>query len=270
MPCWKYGYVLKRVSAFCVTELRRRNSASPMGLLMDCTHRHTLMDLGCQGPDLVCLCADDLPPEPSGQINCRQVAPWREGISWVQQLLSRDEVNRMVLLDHDGKCRLQWHNGCDGVSNHQPHVGLLNRLFRRRSKHQSSASLVFVWGIHWWPVNSPHKGPATRKMFQFDDVIRRENSQVLQWRHIIVNTLRPRQHQRYFTDDIFKCIFVNENVWISLKIPLKFVPKGPINNPTLVQIMAWCLRGDKPLSEPMMVSLATHIYVTLPQWVKAS
>ena len=38
-------------------------------------------------------------------------------------------------------------------------------------KHQSSASLAFVQGIHRWPVNSPHKWPVTRKMFPFDDVI---------------------------------------------------------------------------------------------------
>ena len=38
-------------------------------------------------------------------------------------------------------------------------------------KHQSSASLVFVRGIHRGPVNSPHKWPVTRKMFPFDDVI---------------------------------------------------------------------------------------------------
>ena len=56
-----------------------------------------------------------------------------------------------------------------------------------------------------------------------------------------------------FADDIFKCIFLNEKVWISIKISLKFVPKGPINNiPTLVQIMAWRRPGDKPLSEPKM------------------
>ena len=42
------------------------------------------------------------------------------------------------------------------------------------------------------------------------------------------------------TDNVFKRIFVNENVWISIKIPLKFVPKGPINNiAVLHQIMAW-------------------------------
>ena len=38
-------------------------------------------------------------------------------------------------------------------------------------KHQSSASLAFVWGIHRWPVNSPYKGPVTRKRFPFDDVV---------------------------------------------------------------------------------------------------
>ena len=40
-----------------------------------------------------------------------------------------------------------------------------------QSKHQRSASLAFVWGIHRGPVNSPHKWPVTRKMFPFDDVI---------------------------------------------------------------------------------------------------
>ena len=83
-----------------------------------------------------------------------------------------------------------------------------------------------------------------------------------------VNTLRPRQNGRHFADDIFKWIFLNENVSIPIKIPMKFVPKCPINNiPALVQIMAWRRPGDKPLSEPMMVSLTTHIYVTRPQWV---
>ena len=38
-------------------------------------------------------------------------------------------------------------------------------------KHQSTASLAIMWGIHRWSVNFPHKGPVTRKMFPFDDVI---------------------------------------------------------------------------------------------------
>ena len=73
---------------------------------------------------------------------------------------------------------------------------------------------------------------------------------------------------RHFADDIFKCIFLNENVWIPIKISLKFVPKGPINNiPAMVQMMAWRRPSDKPLSEPMVVSLPTHICVARPQWV---
>ena len=85
------------------------------------------------------------------------------------------------------------------------------------------------------------------------------------WR---VNTLRPGQNERHFPDDIFKCIFLNENVRISFKISLKFVPEGPINNiPVLVQMMAWRRPGDKPLSEQMLVSLLMHKCVTQPQWV---
>ena len=68
---------------------------------------------------------------------------------------------------------LEWrHNERDGVSNRRCLECLLKRLFRRRSKKtSSSASLSFVRGIHWGPINSPHKGPVTRKMFPFDDVI---------------------------------------------------------------------------------------------------
>ena len=88
---------------------------------------------------------------------------------------------------------------------------------------------------------------------------------------IDINTLRPRQNGRRFANNTFKRTFLNENVRISIKISLKFVHKGPINNnPALVQIMAWRRSGDKPLSEPMMVSLLTQICVTRPQWVNPS
>ena len=57
----------------------------------------------------------------------------------------------------------------------------------------------------------------------------------------------------------FSNAFLNENVEISVK----FVPSVPINTlPTLVHIMARRRPGDKPLSEPLMVSLLTHICVT--------
>ena len=83
------------------------------------------------------------------------------------------------------------------------------------------------------------------------------------------NSLKPRQNCRHFAHGIFKCIFLNENVWILIKISLKYVPKGAINNTqALVQIMAWRWPGNKPLSEPMMVNLPTHICVTRPQWFK--
>ena len=86
-----------------------------------------------------------------------------------------------------------------------------------------------------------------------------------------INTMRPRQNGHLLADDTFKCIFLNENAWIPIKISLKFVPKGPINNiPALVQIMAWRRPGDKPLSEPMMAHLPMHIWVTRPQWVNSS
>ena len=72
-----------------------------------------------------------------------------------------------------------------------------------------------------------------------------------------------------FADDNFKCIFLNENDRISFWISLKFVLRSPFNNnPALVQVMAWRRTGDKPLSEPMVVRLPTHICVTRPQWVK--
>ena len=68
---------------------------------------------------------------------------------------------------------LQWrHNDHDSVSNHQPHDCLLNRLFRRRSKKTSKLRVAGLCvGNSPGPVNSPHKGPVTRQMFPFDDVI---------------------------------------------------------------------------------------------------
>ena len=109
-----------------------------------------------------------------------------------------------------------------------------------------------VWGVFW-----------ELKLNQSSNVVF-----VMLYCLSYINTLRPRQNGRHFADDIFKWIFMNKNVWIPIEISLKFVPKGPINNiPALVQVMAWRRAGDKPLSEPMMSSLLTHICVTRPQWV---
>ena len=98
-------------------------------------------------------------------------------------------------------------------------------------KHQSSASLAFVRGIHRRQVNSPHKWPVTRKMFPFDDVIKylyasatiSKRNRFTRCFHLGIickflhhesmrqNTLRPTQNGCRFADYIFKCIFLNEN-----------------------------------------------------------
>ena len=82
----------------------------------------------------------------------------------------------------------------------------------------------------------------------------------------LINTLRLTQNGWHF-----KHIFVNENVWIWVNLSPKFVAMGPFKKiPASDQIMAWRRPGDKPLSEPMLVSLPTHICITRPQWVNAS
>ena len=64
-----------------------------------------------------------------------------------------------------------------------------------------------------------------------------------------VKVINSGQNGRHFADDIFRRIFMNEKLCILIKISLKFVPKGPIdNNPAQVKIMAWRRIGDKPLS----------------------
>ena len=111
---------------------------------------------------------------------------------------------------------------------------------------------------------SGHGCVITSHIKGWDITLSMPRSQISEYK--VFNTLGPRQNGRHFADDIFKCIFLNENVLISIKISLKVVPKGLISNiPALVQIMAWRRPGDKPLSEPMIVRLATHICVTRPQ-----
>ena len=128
------------------------------------------------------------------------------------------------------------------------------------------------FGQQWAPPAYYHLTPIVSKGKHCMSVITVEKTDLsitkkqMGWRPL--NTLRPRRNGHHFADDIFKHIFFNENIWISIQISLKSVPKDPINNiPSLVQIMAWRRPGDKPISEPMMVSLMTHICITRPQWV---
>ena len=82
---------------------------------------------------------------------------------------------------------LQWrHNEHDSVSNHQPHGCLLNCLFRRRWKKTSKLRVTGLCvGNSPGPVNSPHKGPVTRKMFPFDDVIIARDCRVYVWSPVV-------------------------------------------------------------------------------------
>ena len=86
-----------------------------------------------------------------------------------------------------------------------------------------------------------------------------------QWanpRILNIHSSPPGQNGRHFADDIFRCIFVNEKFYISIKISLKFVPKGPNDNynPALVKIMAWRWIGDKPLSESMLTRFTDALH----------
>ena len=88
------------------------------------------------------------------------------------------------------------------------------------------------------------------------------------WKCHFVLTHWDRDDMDAITQTTFSSAFFWKKMFELWLISLKFAPKGSINNMSaLVQIMVWCHPGDKPLSEPMMVSLLTHICVTRPQWV---
>ena len=163
---------------------------------------------------------------------------------------------------------------CRGISYHQQLYCLFNSSLRLTvKKHESSTLLDSLWGesvdhhgfpsqmannVQGLPMSWPHHAKTVLSVHH----VRVTVSPQVPW--IEVNTLRLRQNGRHFVDDIFKCISLNENIWILVTISLKFVTKGPINNiPALVQIMAWHRPGEKPLSKTMMASLLTHIYVSL-------
>ena len=112
----------------------------------------------------------------------------------------------------------------------------------------------------WWYVDGLLRGRKLRCGYEFAEIWTPRLHSSTIWICWFINSLRPRSSRRHFADDMFKCISLIENVSILIQISLKFVPKGSIsNNPSLFQIMAWRRPGDKPLSEPMMVSSLTHL-----------
>ena len=98
------------------------------------------------------------------------------GVAWVaaSHITKNTSVSqRLILVYNTRNIPLQWHkNGRDGVSKHQLHDCLLSRLFRRRSKNISKLRVTGLCvGNSPMTDEFPHKGPVTRKMFPFDDVI---------------------------------------------------------------------------------------------------
>ena len=130
-------------------------------------------------------------------------------------------------------------------------------------KHQSSASLAFLSGIHRWPVNSPHKWPVAWKLFPFDDVIM-DFVFSLMWitSNVSCNMVSELSYMQevcrdwrmltywgwitiadIFAYDNFKCIFPNENHQLDL-IFTEVFPDGAIDNKSaLVHVRAWHQTG---------------------------
>ena len=120
----------------------------------------------------------------------------------------------------------------------------------RVSRYYSADAISSVWAGNWKVCISLGRIRQCGAMQSLYDIARPT-----------INTLRPGQSGHDYTDDNFKCIFMNENVWI-LKLHWETsVPKGPIDSITaFVQILAWRRPGDKPKSEPMF-ALVGDAYV---------
>ena len=78
---------------------------------------------------------------------------------------------------------------------------------------------------------------------------------------LLINSSPPGENGRHFADDMYKHIFLNENVRIPIQISLTFVPKGPTDNKSaLVLVMTWRPTGGKPLPETMLTQF-TYAYM---------
>ena len=144
-------------------------------------------------------------------------------------------------------CMNSWvNNGEAGdLRRHRAHYGVTVTLMNHRRGRQSTVTVtIFFFFSETGDTTSDQLMTIISAMVLFGS---------LAGVHILFclsSTLKPRQNGRHFADDIFKCIFLNEN---SIGISLKFVPDGSIDNiQSLDQIMACRRPGDKPSSEPMM------------------
>ena len=153
--------------------------------------------------------------------NFRITGPFRGNPPGMMDSPRKGQVKRKASPCHDVQISfrhfnftLRWrHSGRDGVSNHQPHDCLLNSLLR---KHQSPTSLAYVSGIHRWPVNFPHKGPVTLKMFPFDDVIMWYILDPCRQKNVLAHNITPTSTQ---SSRFIFCVFTMSICISSLYLP---------------------------------------------------
>ena len=167
---------------------------------------------------------------------------------WCVQVYRNDTSLACRRCNDFGSVTLCWlHNGRNSISNHQPHDCLLNLYSSAdQRKHQSSASLAFVRGIHRWWVNSSHKGPAMRKMFPFDDIIM--ITEHLQW----VNSLWPSDALRWHKfgsalAQVMACCLM--------------APRHNLNQCWLTSNGSWCMGIKGEMSGTVCVTFTWYMYI---------
>ena len=163
-------------ASFIILDWHRNVTFSWMSLMHTYTPARNVRDCILDWANVLHALAVDVPREP--MISWQLYGSSTSG-QWVcTKSLTRSELWKKIWPRPISQTKqlLQWrHNECDRVWNHLPRDWLLNRLFKRRSKKTSKpASLPFVRGIHRWSMNSPHRGPVTRKMSPFENVIMHE------------------------------------------------------------------------------------------------
>ena len=147
-------------------------------------------------------------------------------------------------------------------------IGILRFSFKKFHLEVLSSKMAVILSRGKWAISAfvclkwiktAHTNSLTSAVFEWYIITRFFR---LDANHLIVliNTLRPIQNSRHFADNTYKRIFLNETARISIKISLKFVSKGPVNdNSALVRILAGRRPSDKSMSEPMMVRLYAYM-----------
>ena len=178
--------------------------------------------------------------------------------TWQHYKFAAEEVScyrriKVVILQLYIYISLLWHhNGRDGVSNPQPHDCLLNRLFMCRSKKTSKLRVTGLFA-----GNSP--------VFPFDDVIMSAPTAPTNARQSMTHCwlfnllIGPRGLSKIFYTVVFKLISIVDGWLISSEITLTWMSLDfTYGKSTLVQVMAWCRSGNKPLPEPMVTQILHH------------